>query len=109
MGLALTTGAVLAVGALRVMAQTQYPLTRTNCGRDVSFDAAPDRAVTVGQSATEILYSLGLAPRWHGRSVWCTRVVPRLEKQNAIRPRRADNGPCVEVVLAQGPALVAGQ
>ena len=109
MRLALTTGAVLAVGALPLMAQTQYPLTLTNCGRDVSFDAAPDRAVTVGQSATEILYSLGLAPKVTGTSVWFNKVLPQFEDVNANIPRLADNDPSFESIVAQKPDLVAVQ
>src|SRR3546814_5519684 len=29
---------------------TDYPLSLTNCGQTITFDAAPDRAVTMGQS-----------------------------------------------------------
>ena len=68
---------LLAGTALPLQAQeTTYPLTVTNCGVEVSFDAAPDSAVTIGQSATEILYSLGLAPKVAGTSVWFNPVLP---------------------------------
>lgn len=37
-----------------------YPVTLKNCGRTVTVDAAPRRAVSVDQGSTEILLSLGL-------------------------------------------------
>ncbi len=47
--------------ALPAFAQTSYPLALSNCGVDVTFDKAPASVVTVGQAATEVLYSLDLA------------------------------------------------
>lgn len=42
---------------------TEYPLTMTNCGQQVIHSAAPRRAVTLNQSAAEIMIKLGLADR----------------------------------------------
>ncbi len=106
----LIAGAMLAGAALPLHAQdTDYPLKLTNCGVDVSFDAAPDSAVTIGQSATEILYSLGLAPRVSGTSVWFTPVLPEFAEVNAGIERLADNDPSFESVVAKKPGLVAVQ
>ena len=88
---------------------TDYPLTVTNCGVGLTFDAAPDSAVTVGQSATEILYSLGLAPRVTGTSVWFNPVLPAYAEVNASIERLADNDPSFESVVARKPGLVAVQ
>lgn len=42
---------------------TEYPLTLDNCGEEVVFEAAPQRAVTMNQSAAEILIHLGVGDR----------------------------------------------
>ena len=47
-----------------------YPLTIENCGREVTVDAPPQRAVSLNQSSTEILLSLGLADRMVGTATW---------------------------------------
>lgn len=95
--------------ALPAAAQTTYPLTLDNCGVTLTFDSAPDSAVTVGQAATEILYALGLADRVKGTSVWFSDVLPEYRAVNAAIPRLADNDPSFEAVVAQKPGLVAVQ
>ncbi|MDG4764927.1 ABC transporter substrate-binding protein [Solwaraspora sp. WMMD406] len=40
-----------------------YPLTITNCGTDVTFERAPQRVVTLNQTAAEILIHLGVGDR----------------------------------------------
>lgn len=68
MSIALTAcgGAQNVVGAEPKVAgegATTYPLTLENCGKEVTFQAAPQRAVTMNQSAAEILIHLGLSDR----------------------------------------------
>ena len=53
-----------------------YPLTIENCGRDVVVDAPPQRAVSLNQSSTEILLSLGLADRMVGTATWTLLPLP---------------------------------
>nr|WP_243627767.1 ABC transporter substrate-binding protein [Rhodovulum sp. BSW8] len=102
--------ALLVGAALPLYAQeTDYPLTLTNCGLEVSFDAAPDSVVTIGQSATEILYSLGLAPKVSGTSVWFNPVLPEYAEVNDGIERLADNDPSFESVVGKKPGLVAVQ
>lgn len=107
----LTATAALAAVCLAwpVQAETGYPLKLTNCGVDLTFDAAPETAVTVGQAATEILYSLGLGDKVLGTSVWFTEVLPEYEKLNAGIKRLADNDPSFEAILATKPDLIAVQ
>ena len=106
----LIAATLLASVALPLRAQdTNYPLTLRNCGVDVSFDAAPKSAVTIGQSATEILYSLGLAPKVLGTSVWFNPVLPEFAEVNEGIERLADNDPSFESVVAKKPGLVAVQ
>lgn len=95
--------------ALPAAAETHYPLHLKNCGVDLTFDKAPDSAVTVGQAATEVLYSLGLADKVKGTSVWFTEVLPEFKEVNAKIDRLADNDPSFESVVAKKPGLVAVQ
>lgn len=90
-------------------AQTSYPLTLENCGVALSIDAAPESAVTVGQAATEVLYSLGLGEKVTGTSVWFTKVLPEFEALNAGIERLADNDPSFESVVAKKPGIVVEQ
>lgn len=92
-----------------VLGETTYPLKLANCGVDLTFDKAPESVVTVGQAATEILYSLGLGDKVLGTSVWFTSVLPEFAALNAKVERLADNDPSFESVVAKRPGLVAVQ
>lgn len=105
----LIAAALGAALALPAAAETAYPLSLTNCGVDLTFDNAPESAVTVGQAATEILYSLGLGEKVLGTSVWFTKVLPEFEDLNAKVERLADNDPSFESVVNRKPGLVAVQ
>ncbi|PKG54963.1 MULTISPECIES: ABC transporter substrate-binding protein [Halomonadaceae] len=111
MMLRLTTAiAASAIGlAQAAYASTDYPITLTNCGIDISVVSAPERTVTVGQSATEILYSLGLADRINGTSVWFNPVLPQFSDANEAIERIANDDPSFEAVVNKRPDLVAVQ
>ena len=53
----------LSLSGLAQAAATQYPLTVDNCGKPQTFAQAPQRAVTIGQAGTEMLYALGLGDK----------------------------------------------
>ena len=106
--LSLVAGLVLAAGAAEA-AETQYPLTLENCGRPVTFEKAPQRAVSLGQSSTEILYLLGVGDRVVGTAVWIGPVLSGYEDVNAKVERLADNDPSFESVVAKKPDLVTAQ
>ncbi|MFB9868300.1 ABC transporter substrate-binding protein [Vreelandella sulfidaeris] len=88
---------------------TDYPVTLTNCGVELTVESAPERTVTVGQSATEILYSLGLADRVNGTSVWFNPVLLPFTEINEEIDRIADDDPSFEAVVNKRPDLVAVQ
>jgi len=88
---------------------TEYPLTLENCGRTLTFDQAPNRVVSLGQSSTELLYLLGLADRVVGTAVWLGPVQEQFRDVNATIPRLADNDPSFESVVGQKPDMVATQ
>ncbi|MEJ5862798.1 ABC transporter substrate-binding protein [Pseudomonas farsensis] len=88
---------------------THYPLTVDNCGVAQTFAQAPERAVTIGQAGTEMLYALGLGEKLAGTSLWFNNVLPEFAEQNAKVPRLADNDPSFEAVVGKRPQLVAVQ
>lgn len=88
---------------------TKYPLTLENCGSTLAFDKAPARVVSIGQSSTEILLSLGLADKIVGTAVWFGPVLKQYEGEIAKIKRLADNDPSFESVVAQQPELVTAQ
>lgn len=102
--------AVSGLSASYAMADTtDYPLTLDNCGKQISFSAAPNGTVTIGQSATEILYALGVGDQVLATSVWFTPVLPQFSEMNASVERIADNDPSFESVVNKHPELVAVQ
>ncbi|MFD1627117.1 ABC transporter substrate-binding protein [Azospirillum griseum] len=102
-------GATLFAASGAAAAATRYPLTVTNCGQPLTFAQAPKRAVSIGQSSTEILLSLGLADRLVGTAVWFGPVLKPFEAVNAKIKRLADNDPSFEAVVGQAPDLVTAQ
>lgn len=88
---------------------TRYPLSIENCGHTLRFDAAPRNAVTIGQSVTEILYSLGAGDRMGGTALWFNAVLPEFAEVNARVPRLDNNAPSFESVINKRPGLVATQ
>jgi iron complex transport system substrate-binding protein len=88
---------------------TRYPLAVENCGQTLRFDAAPRNVVTIGQSATEILYALGVGDRMAGTALWFNDVLPEFKAQNDKIPRLDNNAPSFESVINKRPGLVATQ
>lgn len=99
----------LGLTGLAQAAATHYPLTIENCGKPQTFAQAPERAVTIGQASTEMLYALGLGDRLAGTSLWFNNVLPEYQAQDAKVPRLADNEPSFEAVVGKRPQLVAVQ
>ncbi|AUY32491.1 MULTISPECIES: ABC transporter substrate-binding protein [Pseudomonas] len=99
----------LSLSCLAHASATQYPLTVDNCGLPQTFTQAPQRAVTVGQAGTELLYALGLGERLAGTSLWFNNVLPEFKAQNDKVPRLADNEPSFEAVVGKRPQLVTAQ
>jgi iron complex transport system substrate-binding protein len=107
--IAAIVGVIAGVRSGDAAEHTKYPLTLQNCGVSVTFNKAPQRAVTIGQNSTEILLSLGLADKITGTAVWFGPVLKEFESQNEKIKRLADNSPSFESVVAQEPDIVAVQ
>ncbi|WP_406690851.1 ABC transporter substrate-binding protein [Saccharopolyspora sp. ID03-671] len=83
-------------------------VTIPNCDTEVAVSEPPKRAVSLNQSTTEIMLSLGLADRMVGTATWTDPVDPALAADNARVPRLSDNNPSFESVLATEPDAVLG-
>ncbi|WP_083918016.1 ABC transporter substrate-binding protein [Nocardiopsis xinjiangensis] len=84
-----------------------YPRTVQNCGREVTVEAPPERAVSLDQGSTEILLSLGLEDRLAGSATWTDPVMEGLEEAAGEVPRLAENQPSFERVLDTEPDFVS--
>ncbi|MDD1967692.1 ABC transporter substrate-binding protein [Pseudomonas putida] len=103
----LFTGLWLSSAALA--APTHYPLTIDNCGVPLTFAHVPHKAVTIGQAATEMLYSLGLSQQVVGTSLWFNQVLAQYQDANSKIERLADNAPSFESVIGKRPDFVPVQ
>ncbi|THV24016.1 ABC transporter substrate-binding protein [Peteryoungia ipomoeae] len=106
--------ALLAVGvaacsfvATSAAAATQYPLTIKNCGIDVTFAKAPERAIGLGQNSAEILLMLGLEGKMAGTAFWPSKVLPELAEANEKVKLLTVEFPTFESMLAENPDFVA--
>lgn len=94
-------------GAQQAAADTTgFPLTLTNCGREITLEAPPERVVSLNQGSTEILLSLGLADLMAGTATWTDPVLDSLAADNKDVPRLAENAPSYERVLEAEPDFV---
>lgn len=89
-------------------AATTYPLTISNCGVDVTLAKAPERAVTIKSTATELLLSLGLADKIVGVGFQDGPLPADLAASGANLKVLAEKLPAQEVVLETEPDFVYG-
>jgi iron complex transport system substrate-binding protein len=82
------------------------PLTLSNCGVEVTFDAAPERVVTIKSTSTEMLLALGVGDRIVGTAFQDGPVPDEWAADAVGLPVLADKMPSEEVVLAAEPDLV---
>jgi iron complex transport system substrate-binding protein len=99
----------LSLSSAAFAAPTHYPLTIDNCGVPLTFAHAPHKAVTIGQAATEMLYSLGLTQQVVGTSLWFNQVLAQYQDANSKIERLADNAPSFESVIGKRPDFVPVQ
>ncbi|MFK8331139.1 ABC transporter substrate-binding protein [Pseudomonas sp. BJa5] len=80
---------------------SQYPLTVQSCNRQVTFNKAPERALSHDINMTQMMLALGLRPRmvgYSGVSGW-KAVTPELRKELDGLPELASKYPSVETLL----------
>ena len=83
-----------------------FPLTVTNCGVDVTIDAAPERIVTIKSSTTELALALGLADRVVAAAFLDGPLDEAVAGAGTDVPILSENLPSAEAVLELDPDLV---
>ncbi|WP_157006747.1 putative F420-0 ABC transporter substrate-binding protein [Agromyces laixinhei] len=83
-----------------------FPLTIDNCGTEVTFEAAPERVVTVKSSTLELMLALGLEDRIVGSAFSDGPVPEALADAASGIESLSDKVPSHEVTLAAEPDLV---
>ncbi|KXK61158.1 ABC transporter substrate-binding protein [Micromonospora rosaria] len=95
-----------------------YPVTVTNCGVDVTFDAAPQRVVLLKSAAVPYLHSLGVLDRVTARAgqypkeYYDAATLAALDRIPLLTDRTDTSGHLQiskEVVISQQPDLVLGE
>ncbi|MFG2041903.1 ABC transporter substrate-binding protein [Dactylosporangium sp. NPDC048998] len=84
------------------------PVALTNCGTPVTISEPPARAVTMNQSATEIMLALGLQDRMIGTAYLDDQVLPEYAAAYAKVPVLAKEYPAKEKLLEAAPDFVYG-
>ena len=87
-------------------AASGYPLTIDNCGTEVTFEAAPERVVTIKSSTLELLLALGLEDRVVGAAFTDGPVPDEYADAASGIEILSDKVPSQEVTLAAEPDLV---
>ncbi|MDJ1157928.1 ABC transporter substrate-binding protein [Chelatococcus sp. SYSU_G07232] len=98
-GLALVAALAAAASA------SAFPVTIDNCGRHITFDRPPSRAVSHDQNISEMMFALGLQPRMvgiTGITGWY-KMTPRFKAAMGSLPELAPKNPSMEVLIAAEP------
>ena len=90
---------IAALVATSAYGATSYPLTLNNCGMDITVAKAPERAVAIKSTATEMLLSLGLSDRIVGVGFQDGPLPADLASAGEGLNVLADKAPSQEVVL----------
>ncbi|MFY1692874.1 ABC transporter substrate-binding protein [Plantactinospora sp. WMMB782] len=105
-------------GAESTAAGDGYPLTVTNCGAQVTFDAAPQRVVLLKSAAVPYLHSLGVMDRVTARAgqypkeYYDAATIAELDRIPLLTDKTDTSGHLQiskEVVISQQPDLVLGE
>ncbi|MEV0928122.1 ABC transporter substrate-binding protein [Streptomyces spongiicola] len=85
-----------------------YPLTLENCGVDVTYKAAPEKVVTLNQTAAEILIRLGVGDRIIGSGYEIEKTPDAIAEQYGKIPQLSAKGDTVkhEKLLEAQPDFV---
>ncbi|MGW2204468.1 ABC transporter substrate-binding protein [Streptomyces sp. NPDC001774] len=85
-----------------------FPYTVSNCGAKTTYQAPPQRAVTMNQHVTEVMLALGLEKSLVGTAYLDDRILPAYKKAYDSVPVLAEEYPSKEALLAANPDFVYG-
>ncbi|MDD2060174.1 ABC transporter substrate-binding protein [Pseudomonas sp. GD03860] len=94
-------GLLASTSALAQAQATQYPLSVQSCNRQVTFNKAPEHALSHDINMTQMMLALGLRSRmvgYSGVSGW-KAVTPQLRRELDGLPELASKYPSVETLL----------
>lgn len=97
--------AAASIGALK----TVYPLTIENGDVTLTFEQAPEQAVSLNLHTTELLLALGLADKLVGTAYGNAVILPEFEAAYNNIPILADKYPSVELLVAAEPDFTYGR
>lgn len=102
---------LVALPALATAQSTVYPLTIHNGDTTLLFDKAPERAVTLNGHVTELMLSLGLAPKMVGTAYLNHPILDALKAEYDTIPVLSDGtgSPSLEVVLGTDADFAFGR
>ncbi|KAJ8598379.1 hypothetical protein CTAYLR_002982 [Chrysophaeum taylorii] len=104
---AATSASVLFVVRLSLCsAEESFPVTLTNCGFEVTFESAPERAVTMNQAATEIMLALELEDSMVGTAYLDDAILPEYKDAYETIPVLSETYPPREDLLAVDPDFI---
>lgn len=86
--------------------KTQQPVVMQNNGREIRFDKAPERAVTLNQHVTEVMLALGLEDKMVGTAYLDDAILPTYKEAFEKIPVLSDKYPSKEVLAAADPDFV---
>ena len=87
----------------KIDGETSYPLTITDdLDKEVTFEAQPERVVSLSPANTEILFALGLSDKVVGRTDYCNYP----EEAQKVESIGDYNAPNVEKIISLSPDLV---
>lgn len=97
--------------ALALAQSTTYPLSIQNGDTTLVFEKAPDHAVTLNGHVTEVMLSLGLAPKMVGTAYLNHPILESLKADYDAIPILSDGtgSPSLEVVLGTGADFTYGR
>ncbi|MYC71225.1 MAG: ABC transporter substrate-binding protein [Gemmatimonadetes bacterium] len=88
--------------------KTEYPLTIDNCGLTYTYDAPPERGITMNQASTEVMLVLGLADKMVGTAYMDDEILSSLAEAYNSVPVLAEEYPSQEILFAGEPDFVYG-
>ncbi|SDR95651.1 putative F420-0 ABC transporter substrate-binding protein [Microterricola viridarii] len=99
-------GGVVSLPPTLEQSGTDYPLTIDNCGTEVTFEAAPERVITIKSTSTEALLALGLGERIVGTAFGDGPAAATWQAEAEALPVLSDKLPGQEATLELEPDLV---
>ncbi|MCZ4281616.1 ABC transporter substrate-binding protein [Kiloniella laminariae] len=103
--ISLATIAAATFGCVSLAYASGFPVTVESCGRQITFDQAPSRAVSHDMNISEIMFSLGLQEKMvgvTGISGWY-KSTAEFDKQRGDLPELAPKNPNLETLLGVDP------